>query len=351
MDSNNNENYHYIVLDPDLYIKRRISPISSPPRLPLLHATGSNKKRSYPRYLHENRNKVQNVSCVNCGQYGHLVKECRSPITSFGIIAFKVVRCIDEEDPLDTNSIMKEILQELSGKSKKIYSYPRIKFLMIQRKDTMGYIDFVRGKYCNGPQKMKKIAILFNEMTRGEKDNLLYQNFDTIWGNLWVNHNSKCFKHEYENAKRKFQSLDIPNLVFNSVGDYIFQEFGFPKGRRNLKESNLTCAQREFFEETGYDKSMYSFIEDYNPIVEEFRGTNEVDYRHVYYLVRNNSRTGPPTVDTTNKVQMGEVRNMGWLDYEECTAVLRPYDTAKLDVLTKVYSDLLKKYPKKRSSR
>ena len=31
-------------------------------------------------------------------------------------------------------------------------------------------------------------------------------------------------------------------------------EWGFPKGRRNYQENDLTCGLREFEEETGYDK-------------------------------------------------------------------------------------------------
>ena len=41
----------------------------------------------------------------------------------------------------------------------------KIKFLMIQRKDTMGYTDFIRGKYTND----KSLQICLNEMTYQEK--------------------------------------------------------------------------------------------------------------------------------------------------------------------------------------
>ena len=32
----------------------------------------------------------RNVICANCGVKGHYVKTCKDPITSFGIIAFKI---------------------------------------------------------------------------------------------------------------------------------------------------------------------------------------------------------------------------------------------------------------------
>ena len=38
---------------------------------------------------------------------------------------------------------------------------------------------------------------------------------------------------------------------------YESPEWGFPKGRRNMHESDLDCAKREFEEETGIDESFY----------------------------------------------------------------------------------------------
>ena len=59
-------------------------------------------------------NNIDNY-CNNCGKYGHLYHQCKTPITSFGIIVFR----IKEDTP---------------------------QYLMIRRKDTLGYIDFMRGK-------------------------------------------------------------------------------------------------------------------------------------------------------------------------------------------------------------
>ena len=210
---------------------------------------------------------------------------------------------------------------------------------MIQRKDTMGFTDFVRGKY---PEEYSKtLPIFLNEMTIKEKNNLLTKSFDEIWGDLWVNHDSKCFKNEYDLAYKKFQKLNIKELIDNSPSSFHYAELGFPKGRRNMKETNIACAEREFYEETGYDKSCYDFIKHYPTIHEEFRGTNGIKYRHIYYLVKMKEDVPPPKIDYKNKIQTGEVQNIGWLTYEECISVIRPYDVAKKNVLKKVYGDLL----------
>ena len=127
-----------------------------------------------------------------------------------------------------------------------------------------------------------------------------------------------------------------------SENNYLHSEFGFAKGRRNMKESNIGCAEREFFEETGYNKSNYDFIKNYPMIEEEFIGTNGVTYRHIYYLVKMKDLTRPPRVDQNNKIQSGEVRNIGWFTLNECISLLRPYDTAKKNVLTNVHDNIMK---------
>jgi len=286
------------------------------------------------------KTKYKNVYCVNCGEKGHVVKECVNPITSFGIVEFKVINCPDDEIG-DINDSLKNILNYNENSKKQ---YPYIKFLMIQRKDTMGYTDFVRGKYPDDIIKLKEVLSIFiKEMTEQEKNNLLTKTFDEIWDTLWVNHESKCFKNEYEAAYKKYNKLDIPKLIqeFGNLTSFEHTEFGYPKGRRNMRETNIGCAEREFYEETGYDKSCYDFIKNYPIIHEEFVGTNGIEYRHIYYLVKMKNGISPPQIDYKNKIQTGEVQNIGWLTYEECMKVIRPYDIAKKGVVEKVNDDII----------
>ena len=59
--------------------------------------------------------KVYNF-CNNCGKTGHSFHQCKLPITSIGVISFK------ESDK-------------------------GIQYLMIRRKDTLGYVDFLLSKF------------------------------------------------------------------------------------------------------------------------------------------------------------------------------------------------------------
>ena len=94
--------------------------------------------------------------CNNCGNYGHVYKNCRHPILSYGIILFN-----KEED---TN----------------LY-----RIILVERKDSLSYIEFIRGKYKN-PLNHDYIQLLISRMTKEEKKKLLLNDFDTLWKELWI---------------------------------------------------------------------------------------------------------------------------------------------------------------------
>ena len=54
---------------------------------------------------------------------------------------------------------------------------------MINRKDSLCYIDFLRGKYNSND--IEYIKILINKMTINEKSKLIRDIFDDLWMDLW----------------------------------------------------------------------------------------------------------------------------------------------------------------------
>ena len=79
----------------------------------------------------------KNNICNNCGKPGHQFHQCRSPITSYGIIVFRTS------------------------------AEHGIQYLMIRRKNSFGYIDFIRGKYIQN--NLEHLQIMFNEMSIEEQ--------------------------------------------------------------------------------------------------------------------------------------------------------------------------------------
>ena len=144
-----------------------------------------------------------------------------------------------------------------------------IKYLMIRRKDSVGYIDIIRGKYMLYYKNYLKNII--NVMTNEEKQNLLEKDFNELWNTMWGNHCSVQYRNEKENAKKKLDSLKhgihtnyseftLKSCIEESNTSWEENEWGFPKGRKNFQEKDLNCALREFEEETGISKHEVNII-------------------------------------------------------------------------------------------
>ena len=93
-----------------------------------------------------NKNKIY---CGNCGEAGHIYRNCRQPITSFGVILIDY-----KSQDLVSNNIFNDL-----------------KFLMIQRKDSISYVEFIRGKY--NIDKSEYILWLFSDMTEYERESYI----------------------------------------------------------------------------------------------------------------------------------------------------------------------------------
>lgn len=266
-----------------------------------------------------------NVFCGNCGRRGHLYRECTDYITSFGVIAIRKQDNCKNKDALV--------------------------ILLVQRKDTMGYVDFIRGRYSmrnsggsdvfRTDRPSKQLLTLFEEMIPSEREKIQSTRFDKLWDDLWINHNCKCYKNEREYAKQKFESVDIMKLLSLTADKtkWTTTEYGIPKGRRNMKETNFECAQREFREETGYTCADYMMI-SHRPYLEEiFIGTNGKRYKHIYYLAHVYDTAREPCIDRENKNQIGEIKSVDWLTQEEALPLIREYDIEKKRIIKRVFSD------------
>lgn len=94
------------------------------------------------------------ILCNNCQKPGHLQHQCKMPIVSVGMIVFRFNRAKNETE-----------------------------YLMICRKDTLGFVDFMRGKYY--AQNKHYILNMIYQMTVNEKQKLQNWTFDALWRDLW----------------------------------------------------------------------------------------------------------------------------------------------------------------------
>jgi 8-oxo-dGTP pyrophosphatase MutT (NUDIX family) len=290
------------------------------------------KFNNYTSSTNKSIQKRTNVLCANCGCMGHIYKNCNHPIISYGIICYKLI--YDEE---------------LNG------IYP--KYLMIQRKDSLSYVEFIRGKYSIKAKKY--IMDMFSLMTNEERKGLGAYTFDRLWQELWcknITDDNKSFSKEYKEACDKFNMLKKGYYVRNGVEmtffsiEYILRctssqynetEWGFPKGRRNINEGDVSCALREFREETGIPTKSVHLSSHLKPLEEVFSGSNKVRYKHVYYIAKMND-DGDVVIDPMNKQQCKEIRNIKWFNYTQAQSKIRETNVERKELFRRLNQLIIK---------
>jgi ADP-ribose pyrophosphatase YjhB (NUDIX family) len=209
---------------------------------------------------------------------------------------------------------------------------------MVQRKHSLGYMEFMRGKY--DIINKEQINHLLEQMTPNEIHELNIKNFDYLWNMLWegksktgiVIKNNYYYK-EYISSKQKFYELKMTNNNIFDVNKskFNFNEWGFPKGRRETYETDIVCAMREFEEETNNNENEYTILDEINIIKENLIGTNGVKYRHNYYLaiIKNNK--------INNNKENNEIADTKFMNIDECINVIRPYHNSKQQIVKKIH--------------
>lgn len=253
-------------------------------------------------------NKTNNI-CNNCGKHGHLFHQCKLPITSYGIILFR-------------------------------HSAEGLQFLMIRRKDSFGYIDFIRGKYS--PYNIEQLQKSIDEMSVQEKSRILTEPFDKLWRQLWGENSGTQYRSEEQASSKKFDAIrngviiedkliTLQDIIENSKTAWLETEWEFPKGRRNFQEKDLDCALREFEEETGFSQNDILIIDNLLPFEEMYIGSNHKCYKHKYFLALMNK-----TNESLQNFQKTEVSKLEWKNIDQCLESIRPYNLEKKQLIVKI---------------
>lgn len=236
--------------------------------------------------------------CINCWEPGHTFKYCLKPIISYGIILYK------------------ELLSQRQ-------------YLMIERRDSIGYTDLIRGKYTDEDT----LTEFVESMTKNEIIKLSSYSFQQLWDDIFINKTSKIYKTEYQEALKKFNKLDIQNILsLSSSTNYKYSnaEIGFPKGRRHNNETKLNCAKREFLEETGVSEDYYTIFNTI-PFKEEYISINGKRFIHIYFLARLKDETPEINLEINkdNFLQSGEIKEVKWVDFNTGYKNIRGYHYLK----------------------
>lgn len=268
------------------------------------------------------------VKCINCGKNGHLYKTCNYPITSYGFI------CIN----IDNNNI---------------------KYLMVQRRHSFSYVEFIRGKY--DLRHKNYILRLFAHMTVEEREKIKNNDFNYLWTNMWNFDNTNNSKNkfynvqtkEYKDSIQKFNHIkngyiiidssknilimDINYIMENTINQIDEPEYGFAKGRRNYNETDIQCAKREFYEETGYNPNWLNIFNT-KPYEEVFTGMNGKRYKNVYYFCILDSKF----INMNKFKNYSEIRKVCWFDYNQVQEHIQLINIERKELLKRVQAKILK---------
>jgi 8-oxo-dGTP pyrophosphatase MutT (NUDIX family) len=274
---------------------------------------------------------IGNSFCTNCGSSGHVYRNCMEPVSSYGVLVFRYLSkqplwsqksefCKDSRCSTGVNSMIPQVL-------------------LIQRKHTLGYMDIMRGKYKITDRDY--ISKQLKGITFKEKEKLLHGEFNEMWDELWNTHDEYTEKYAMNKSRSESKLQTLRTGVESEEGSYTLDEllrqetvfyespeWGFPKGRRNNKESDSACAYRELYEETGIHECDLLKVINTKPFVEQFYGSNSINYRHTYFLAMY---VGSNVIqyDKENLEMSKEISNIAWKTLDEAFTLIRAENLEK----------------------
>jgi 8-oxo-dGTP pyrophosphatase MutT (NUDIX family) len=222
-----------------------------------------------------------------------------------------------------------------------------LQFLLIQRRDSLGFIELMRGRFK--VTDIDYIRLHLGGITQAERDKYREGPFELLWDGMWGLNHSHLYKNEFEIAKAKWEQIHngvtdlngrawtIDDILTGLPEPPATPEWGFPKGRRDAQESDYTCAIREMYEETGVRECEVIPIHNLEPLTESFFGTNHVHYCHKYFII-----WVPPTLkveyDDSNDHMRREIGDLQWFSLNTALLHLRPDNIEKREVLLRAAS-------------
>lgn len=278
--------------------------------------------------------------CTNCGGSGHVFRQCIAPVTSYGVIMVRSVPDVDRKFNLAS------LLASNSALVTGMENQP-LEFLLIQRRDSLGFIELMRGRYKITDADY--IRLHLGGITHTERVKYSTGPFEELWNGMWGLNHSHLYKNEYETAKKKWETIHngiidmngkpwtIQELIDASGPPQNTPEWGFPKGRRDSQESDYVCAMREMFEETGVHEKDVIPIQNLEPLTESFFGSNHVNYCHKYFVVWVPSDL-KVEYDDKNDHMRREIGDLQWFGLDQALAHLRPENVEKKEVLLRMVS-------------
>lgn len=206
-------------------------------------------------------------------------------------------------------------------------------YLVVHRKESIEYIDFIRGNY-----KMSHLYLLLQGISNYERNKIINNDFDT----LWTDHCGKPPSGDpFLHAVKLFNQVKdiLPELFDSVISDNPDgkNQYIFPKGRLeyqytndttncNMDESPIECALREFTEESGGLIANISWNLFPNPVDETYVGSNSKNYTTRYFIFE-----APEKLNTDNI-------DISWVHFNDIKNIIIP---RKCDIISFIEDNIL----------
>jgi len=206
------------------------------------------------------------------------------------------------------------------------------KLLMVCRKDSIGFCEFIKGKYDS--KSKKEIYKLFSYMTKDELDFLKYCSFYEAYDKLWntrIDDKKKSFnyiirqKYKFDNSRETW--FPMCSQLLKNKKYYLDAEWGFPKGKKENNETPIEAAFRELYEETGIHESLIQIPDELHEII-EVREDKNIKYISHYYTVYLKN---PYNEDF--KPQKSEISKIRFESIDNAYKLIRPYFKERIKIL------------------
>lgn len=211
-------------------------------------------------------------------------------------------------------------------------------FLLVCRKSTYCYVDYLLGKYSEND--MEYFNFMIENMTIEERNKILHNDYSELWNDLYSSTrpaNGSFYGYVYAKFLRMLSIFKKQHYLLPKM--YVSPEWGFPKGRPNFKEDPYDCAVRELYEETRISPLMYTIESSILPFEEKYVGTNGIGYRNVFFVAFPKEGCDG-FIDETNNAQTREIGSIKWKTYEETMRCFRCLETSKKCILEKIYESI-----------
>jgi hypothetical protein len=191
-------------------------------------------------------------------------------------------------------------------------------FLITKKRNTYEYVALLRGVWHD----FSDAKNLFAKCTKKEQRMLKTCSFDSLWKDLWVW--DGCLQLTCATRARKkfaqFQGRLSKLATMTTCGKCVWE---FPKGKKQLGETELECALREFQEETKIPaQELKRPILSY--VTEQHIGTDGNEYEAMYYIIGMTKAYIPPMQVRTSirKSLSEETKKCKWVTFKECKVLL-----------------------------